>query len=261
MERALVTRGVLARALAVNAATRPFNVAVAASVVAAACILSVWLLPIAVFVYGALVLTTLVDGDAAEKVGRTVYAKARPREARAPALEPAAVQDAAVARKVALAHYAEQRIREAISDSSAALPDVEAELERLLQGLEALARQADRVSSYLTGDDEGELWRRLATLRGSQSGDQQLDRANAQAAAALQDQLDARGQLAAQLSRLDAQMDHILATLGVVHAQIIRMNVAEERFVQDRVADQVRGLRLEVGAAADALDEAYRDLG
>jgi hypothetical protein len=78
--------------------------------------------------------------------------------------------------------------------------------------------------------------------------------------AALQDQLDARAQLSRQLSRFDAQMEHIAATLGAVHAQIVRMSVEEQAAEQARVASRVRDLRREVGAAADALQEAYRDL-
>ena len=257
MGGALVTRRVLARELALNAATRPLNLAVPSAVAVAGFLLSVWLLPIAVLVYAALVMTTLLDGDVAEALGHEVYAKKRaPRVA----LRAREWTDAGVAAKLALAHHAEQRIRQAIAESPVPLVDVETELERLLQELEKLARQADRVATYLGGEDETDLRSRLEQFRELRSGDQQIDHANAQAAAALEDQLAARDQLSRQLSRLDAQMEHIVATLGVVHAQIIRLTVAEETFAQRHVADQVRELRREVGAAADALDETYREL-
>jgi len=55
-------------------------------------------------------------------------------------------------------------------------------------------------------------------------------------------------------------MEHIVATLGVIHAQIVRVSVAEEASAQRRVAEQVRDLRHEVDAAADALHEAYSEL-
>jgi predicted nucleic acid-binding Zn-ribbon protein len=256
MERALVTRRVLARELALNAATRPFNIALPTGMVVAALLLSAWLLPIALVVYAALVVTTLLDGDVAETVGREVYSK---RHVARAALRTREWNDAGVARKLAVAYHAEQRIRQAIAESPLALVDLEAELERLMQELEKLASQADRVSTYLRGEDEPELRRRLERLRAA-SGDQQIDRANAQAAAALEDQLDAQAQLSRQLSRLDAQMEHIAATLGAIHAQVIRTSVAEAAFAQWRVAEQVRELRREVGAAANALDEVYREL-
>jgi hypothetical protein len=257
MSGALVTRRFLARELALNAATRPVNLAVPTAVAVAGFLLTVWLLPIALFVYAALVMTTLLDGDVAEAVGHEVYARRRAPRASLPRRE---WSDAGVAAKLALAHYAEQRIRQAIADSPVPLVDVETELARLLQELEKLAGQADRVATYLGGENESVLRGRLAQLREGRSGDQQVDNANAQAAAALEDQLAARGELSRQLSRLDAQMEHIVATLGAVHAQIIRLTVAEEAFAQRHVAAQVRELRLEVGAAADAFEESYREL-
>src|SRR5207249_2311960 len=77
MTQTLVTRRVLARELALHAATRPLNIIAPAGVVIAAILLTFWLLPVAVVVYAALVVTTLLDGDVAESVGREVYARAR----------------------------------------------------------------------------------------------------------------------------------------------------------------------------------------
>jgi len=255
MTRALVTRNVLARELAFNAATRPLNVVVPVGVVAAAILLTLWLLPVAAVVYAALVLTTFLDGDVAESVGREVYAKARGASPRAEltSLTPA------VAERLALAREADERVRKAIGQSQVPLADVEAEVERLMDELEKLARNADRVATYLVEESEVALRRRLEQRR-TRSGDSQLDAAAAQAAAALQDQLDARAQLSRQLSHFDAQMEHIVATLGVIHAQIVRVSVAEEASAQRRVAEQVRDLRHEVDAAADALHEAYSEL-
>jgi len=260
MARPLVTRRVLAREIALNAATRPLNVAVPVGVAVAALLLSLWLLPFAVLVYGALVATTLFDGDVAESVGREVYAKAHPELPPGEASPPPEWADAAVAEKLALAREAEQRIRRAIAESPVPLVDVETEVERLMHELGKLGRQADRVSAYLADENEAALRGRLERLNETKSGDPHVDHANAQTAAALLDQIEARSQLARQLSRLDAQMEHIVATLGVIHAQIVRMSVAEEASAQARVAKQVRELRCEIGATAEALDEAYRDL-
>ena len=256
MTRALVTRNVLARELAFNAATRPLNIFVPVGVAVAATLLTLWLLPVAAVVYAALVVTTFLDGDVAESVGREVYARARGASQRAELtnLTPA------VAERLALAREADERVRKAIGESQIPLADVEAEVERLMDELEKLARNADRIATYLAEESEAALRRRLEQLRRAPGEDSQLDAAAAQAAAALQDQLDARAQLSRQLSHFDAQMEHIVATLGLIHAQIVRVSVAEEASAQRRVAEQVRDLRHEVDAAADALHEAYREL-
>ena len=252
MAHTIVTRRVLARELALHAATRPLNVIAPAGVVIAAILLTFWLLPVAAVVYAALVVTTLLDGDVAESVGREVYARARGSLPRAELsnLTPA----------VADRLEADRRVRNAIAESQVPLADVETEVERLMHELEKLAANADRVATYLAEEGEVGLRSRLEHLRRTKSGDSQLDAATAQAAAALQDQLDARAQLARQLSHFDAQMEHIVATLGFIHAQIVRVSVAKEASAQRRVADQVRDLRHEVDAIADALHDAYREL-
>jgi len=207
----------------------------------------------------ALVLTTLFDGEVAESVGREVYVRARAALPPGERTDPADLFPA-VAQRLALAHDAEHRIHQAIADSPVPLADVEPEVERLMHQLELLARDADRVAAYLADENETALRSRLDRLHKTQSGDPHVDHANAQAATALHDQLDARAQLARQLAQFDAQMEHITATLGVIHAQIVRMSIAEEVSAQGRVTEQVRELRREVDAASDALHEAYRDL-
>jgi predicted secreted protein len=256
MAGALVTRRVLARELAINAATRPVNVAVPAAMVFAAFLITWWLVPVALIVYVALAVTTFLDENVAESVGREVYARVRVPMERAQLgdLTPS------VANRLALADEAHRRVRHAIARSEIPLVDVETEVERLMRELEKLARNADLVARFLSDESEVGLRRRLHELRRTTSGDSQLDEAAAQAGAALEDQLHARAQLARQLSHFDAQMEHIVATLGFIHAQIVRASVAEEASAQRRVAEQVRDLRDEVDAIADALHEAYREL-
>jgi len=251
-----VTRRVLARELALNAATRPLNVAVPAGVVVAGILLTWWLLPVAAVIYAALVVTTFLDENVAESVGREVYARARGRSPRAELTQ----LTPAVAERLAGAREAHERVRKAIGESQVPLADVEAEVDRLMHELEKLARHAGRVAAYLAEESEVDLRHRLERLRRRHSGDSQLDAAAGQAAAAVQDQLEARAQLDRQLSHFDAQMEHIVATLGYIHAQIVRASVAEEASAQRRVAERVRDLRHEVDAAADALHEAYREV-
>lgn len=166
----------------------------------------------------------------------------------------------AIRQKLEIAREEQRRIGETVADAPLLLGDVAAEVERLMQALEKLAHDADRVARYLGEESEQAVRTRLERLRSVQSGEAEVDNAHAHAVAALQDQLDARRHLTRQLSAFDAQMDHIAATLGAIRAQIVRMSVEEEASSQARVAQQVRDLRRELGAAADAMHEAYRDL-
>ena len=114
---------------------------------------------------------------------------------------------------------------------------------------------------YLSEQDERAVRARLERLQAATSDDPSVTNANAQAVAALEEQLAARAQLKHQLARFDAQMEHLAATLGAIHArEFVRMSVEEEAGEQRRVAEQVRDLRQEVAAAADALQEAYDDV-
>lgn len=88
----LVTRGVLVRALAINAATRPLNIAAPVAVATAGLLLhTAWLVPVAFLVYIGMAIATFFDADEAERVGRATYDHhRRPRTALdAGALNPA----------------------------------------------------------------------------------------------------------------------------------------------------------------------------
>jgi hypothetical protein len=238
-----VTRRVLARELLFNAASRPLNVAVPLGVLVAASVLTLWLIPLAALAYGGLVLATFLDGDVAESVGHEVYARRRDVQT---ALRYSALSESAAA-SLALAYETEARIQSTLDESPIPFPEIKGEVKALLHELENLARQVDRLSRYLGGEDEAAFRARL-------------ERANPVVAATLQQQFHARTQLSLRVTQFEAQMEHIAATLGLVHAQIMRMTAAEEASAQTRVAEQIRSLRSEVDATAAAFDEAYGEL-
>jgi hypothetical protein len=255
MAREPVTREGLARALLVNAATKPLNVAVPAAVLAAAFILhaAVLLVPVALVVYAGMVAVTFFDAREAERVGQRAYALARgrPKALDTRRLSPAIVQPLEEAR-------AEQRlIEQAIAQAKLPFADVSTEIESLLRELEKVAGRAQVVLDYLDSIDEGDLRARLRDLGERRSDDPQVAEARAQAAAAIEDQLRVHEQLGRQLERFGAQMEHLVASLGAIRGQIVRMSVTEEASVQDDVARDVRRLREEVGAVAEGMSEAY----
>lgn len=55
-------------------------------------------------------------------------------------------------------------------------------------------------------------------------------------------------------------MEHLIASLGVVHAQLVRITVAGEAEAQDEIAGQVRDLRDRVGGVAEAMGRAVAGL-
>ncbi|MDP9303817.1 MAG: hypothetical protein M3O92_04845 [Actinomycetota bacterium] len=258
MGRDLVTRRVLARELAINAATRPLNLAVPTGVALAGVFLqTLWLLPVAVVVYVAMALATFFDTDEAERVSRRAYERARPLSRSEPNLSLFAPS---IARTLESARVEEARIRQAIEAAPVPRYDVTDEVARLMTGMEKLAQRAQQIHTYLSEQDEKAVRDRLQRLRSAKSGDRAADDANEEAAAALEEQLAVMTQLERQLARFDAQMEHAGASLGAIHGQIVRMNATEEATAQPDVAAEVRDLRREVNIAADAMRETYDEL-
>ena len=255
MSADLVTRRTLTRELVLNAASRPLNLAVPAGVAAAGVLLHAsWLLPFALAVYLGMAVATFFDGDEAERVGRAVYKRSRAVER--PQLETATLARP-IARKLERARAEEARIRDAIEQAAVPRFDVTDEVARLMVGLDKLAERAQQIHAYLEAQDQPAVRERLRALRAAPSGDAAVDAANAQAAAALEEQLHVTGQLEQHLARFDAQMEHAIASLSSIHGQIVRMNAAEEAAAQRDVAADVRTLRRDVNVTADALSETY----
>lgn len=256
-----VTRRVLARAIVVAAAKRPLNVGVGVAVLVAAIALdAVWLLPVALLVYAGMVVATALDGDRAERVGTETYERRTKRQLPRADNELRPYLSPRVTAAVAVAADAERRIRRAIDSTDLPLVDVEAEVDRLMSAVRQLARNADRLAEFLAEEDEPAVRARLDQARRATSDDPALARMNADAVSALEEQLAAHEQIERQLARFEAQLQHIGASLGTIHAQIVRMSVEEEAGAQRRVADEVRALRREVGTTADALAEAFGDV-
>ena len=253
----LVTRGVLVRALAVNAATRPLNVAVPVAVVTAGLLLhTAWLLPVALLVYIGMAIATFFDADEAERVGRATYDHHRqPRRA----LDVGTLSPE-IAHSLERARAEESRIREAVERSPLPRYDILDEVARLLVGLEKIASRAQQIQCYLADQDQPATRERLHRLRSATAGDAAVQQAKAQAAVALEEQLAVTAELEAHLARFDAQMEHAVASLAAIRGQIVRMGAAEEAAAQRDVAAEVRDLRRSVNVTADALRETYDEL-
>lgn len=258
-DRQLVTRKTLQRELALNAATKPLALAVGAGVAVAAFVVGVpWLLAVAVVAYAALVVTTLFDPDEAGRVGRGAYrrATARPRGQR----ELPGGLAPEISALVQRAHVEEDRIQRAIEESGLPFTDVSIEVEHLMSELERNARRAQVVWAYLSEQRPFELQRRLHVLRAETGGAAETARSRERAAAALDHQLQVGETLRSEYARFGAEVEHLIASLGVVHGELVRISVADDAIAQEGLAAQVRDLRRRVGAVAEGMSEAAEQL-
>jgi hypothetical protein len=243
-----VTRTDLRRALVLNAAARPLNVAVGAAVAVAGILLSQpWLLGVAAVVYVLLSVLTFFDGDEAEKVGRRLYGSdARRVEAKRLDLKKLAVP---IAGQVNAARAEEQRIRAAVQDADLPFTEVSTETDSLMSAMEKIAVRAQRVYAYLESQDTPRIQHRLAELQ-AQGGNPEL-------ISALSDQLAVQERLRDQLNRFYGAMEHLTTSLGTIHGQLVAMSVAGEDAAQAQLAGEVRHLREQVNAVSEGMREVY----
>jgi hypothetical protein len=154
-----------------------------------------------------------------------------------PALDPA------IGARVAAARRARAAIRDAVRESRSPLDDVTREVDQLVAALEADAARAQRIEEFLAGEPAGELERRIA------------GEANPAVRSALEAKLDAVTRLRQRLHRLLAEMDHVVATLETVQAEILATDGIEEH----TLASQVIELRTNVQLASEGLEEAFAE--
>ena len=245
----LVTRTDLRRALVVNAVTKPVNVAVPAAVVVAALGLGAsWLLVVAAVVYVALSALTFFDEAEAERVGRRTYGDRRGAgEARRLDTRQLA---APIAAQVQSARACEDRIQDTIERSDSSLAEVGGEVDSLVRAIESIAQRAQRIYEYLATQDVAAIDARLRQLRGATGPSERA------IVAALREQRDALADLQDQLTRFYTQIEQLVASLGTVNAQLVRMSVAREDVDEHELSEQVRGLRGQVGALDAGMKEA-----
>ncbi len=257
--REIVTRATLKRELAKNAATKPVTVLVPAAVVVAGLLLgTLWLLPVALVLFLGLAAATFFDAAEAKRVGEAVYERARGgrEEANQVELSPRVAAPLEAARAEA------ERIRAAIARARLPFTEVSVEVDRLIDEMERIAGKAQLIDDYIGSQDPAATERRLRELRGGRgrSAGAEVAAANEGTVGALEDKLRVQRLLQGELDRFGAEMEHLVASLGVVHGQLVRMSVVEESSLQQNVAEEVRELRERVGALTDGLSEAYGEL-
>jgi hypothetical protein len=248
------TRSELTRELAVNAATKPVNVGVGAAVAVAGLVLgTIWLLPVALVVYVVLSVMTFFDTREADAVARRRHGERERRDAAAASLSPARLSPR-IGRFLNGALHEEQLIRQAIADSDADYADLSSEVDDLVSALQSIARRAQRLDDYLSSQDPAAISARVRELeRVQQRGPADADRA--QLIAALHEQLDTIGKAERQLDKFESEMEHTSTVLATLHGQLVQLTVQADSLGEQRLTEQVRGLREHVGAASAAMAE------
>jgi hypothetical protein len=253
----LVTRGALARRLAVNAATKPLNVAVLGGLVVVGIVLNLVVVvgAIAIVAYLVLVALTFFDAEEAERVGNELYAGGRDRT---PALDVGTLEPR-IAALVQQARETAAGIRDAIAQADHPFDDVAADVDALVAAMDTSARRAQLISSTLAGQaragqDVAGLERTIADLRG------RAEDADVRALVAdLEAQRDATARLEDRLERFEVGMRRICASLGLLRTRLVEMSASEEEAAQRELARQSRELRERTDLLAEAMAEVFAD--
>jgi uncharacterized phage infection (PIP) family protein YhgE len=124
-------------------------------------------------------------------------------------------------------------------------------VDSLVRAVELIAQRAQRIYDYLATQDLNAIDGRLAQLQGSADPSAQA------IVKALTDQRNALTELQGQLTSFYSRIEQLVASLGTVNSQLVRMSVASEDEDQTELAEQVRGLREQVDALSAGMKEAY----
>ena len=244
------SRGEFNRALIVNALLTPFNVVLLAAVLIAGLVLDVVapLLPVALAVYGLGAARTYFDEDEAAKVLERERAKRR-RALEAGRTDPGSLAPP-IRGLLQAAHDKERTIRDAIDRAQLPYEEVTAEVDGFVRAIEDSARRAQLLFEALTESPPPAVEQRLAQVKGDPSKSELVQ--------ALESQLAVQRRMEVQLQRFYDEMERVLVELDTVRGNLVSVSATTDSESQRRLAEDVRGLREEVGALADGMEEAYR---
>jgi hypothetical protein len=245
------TREELAAALAANAASKPFNIAVLLVVFGAGLAVGAPLplaFLVALVIYAAAAARTMFDGDEAERVAATRREGRRAALARGrAALDPETLAPP-IARRLQEARSAEARIKDAIRRAELPYAEVSDEVDGLVGLMEQSAGRAQLLHEVLDETPPAAIERRLDELEGS---------GKAELIDALRQQLAVLRRVDAQLARFYDEMERVVVELETVRGTLVSVSASTDTANQQRLAAEVRGLRDELVAVSSGMSEAY----
>ena len=228
-----------------NAATKPLNVLLLAGMAAAAILTTPWVLAAAIPVYGLMIASTIRDPKEADRL-------AQRSQDRLPRGKRSLEGITGGLRMQVIAVLNEERGIVAELAKAPVRPEgIQEAVDALCDELIVNARRASDVDLYLRSVDVADLQHRLAEY--SRLGRESPR--SAEAASAIQEQLEVVESLATKRSALDEEIANLQASLGTIRARLVQAR-AEASTPTVGAAD-VTELRDRMRALADGLAEAY----
>jgi predicted Ser/Thr protein kinase len=249
------TRGQYNRALIVNALTAPFNVLLLAGLLIAGIVLGAFafLLPVAIVLYVAAAVRTYFDEDAQQAVLGRERDRHRGRLERGAPQRDLSEFSPRIADLMARALEKDARIRGAIDRAELPYHEVTEEVDRFLATMWQTAGRAELLSEGLRDTPPESVERRLEEVKATG------DATKAELRDALTQQLMVQRKMETQLLRFYDQMEQMLVELDTVRGHLITVSASAEADNQERLADDVRELREEMGAVAEGMAAAYAE--
>jgi chromosome segregation ATPase len=245
-------RSDFAGALAANAATKPFNLAVLIGTMAAGTAVggAVGLvLIVALLVYAAACVRTFFDEEEADEVLARVRAERRGRltsgekELRLDEFSPPIREHVRAARR------REATIREAIERSELPYAEVSAEVDGFVRAMERTAARAQTLYEALADTPPEQVEARLAQVRAEPGREALVE--------ALEHQARVQRRMESQLGRFYDEMERMTVELDTIRGSLLSLSASEGAESQTRLAGDVRSLRERMGAVSDGMAEVY----
>jgi chromosome segregation ATPase len=242
-----------AGALAANAATKPFNVAVLVATMAAAVAVGGTIgvaLAVALLVYAAACVRTFFDEEEADAVLARVRSDRRERLTSAPRLK---LDELAppIREHVRAARRRETTIREAIERSELPYEEVTVEVDGFVRAMERTAARAQTLYEALADNPPEHVEARLRQVRGEAGREELVE--------ALEHQARIQRRMEAQLGRFYDEMERMTIELDTIRGSLLSLSASEGAESQERLAGDVRSLRERMGTVADGMAEAYKE--
>ena len=247
------SRGEYNRALVLNALLEPFATVLFAAVLVAGLLIGrlAILVPVALVVYLAAAARTYFDEDEGNKVLERERGKHRKELESGVGKLDLTTLSTPIANLVRAAIERQVRIRQAIEEANLPYADALSEVDAFVLAMETTARRAQLLYSTLEQTPSDGVEARLAEVQG--------DPARAPLVDALTNQLKVLRRCEVQLQGFYDQMEQILVELDTVRGNLVSAGASTDAASQKQLADDVRGLREEVGALAEGLEEAYAE--
>jgi predicted Ser/Thr protein kinase len=249
------TRGEYNRALVLNALTAPFGVLLLAGMLVAGIVLDVFvvLLPIAIVLYLVAAVRTYLDEDVQRGVLERERSKRRSRLESGRPERALSEFSPRIADLMGRALEKDARIRAAIDRAELPYHEVSQEVDRFLATMWQTAARAELLCEGLRDAPPEAVARRLQEVQraGDPSKGELID--------ALSEQLAVQQKMERQLLRFYDQMEQMLVELDTVRGHLITVSASTEADNQERLADEVRDLREEMGAVAEGMAAAYAE--